>query len=354
MKAEEIKRVVKERYSKAAQTYGATEDSCCCPSAAPPGAEFAERQDLYTPEDLASVPELAAKLSRGCGNPVSFADLRAGEVVVDLGCGAGIDVIFAARRIAPGGRVVGVDFAQPMIERARQAVAEAGLTDLVEFVVGDFAESYLPDDFADAVISNCVINLCPDKDSVYREAFRILKPGGRLAISDVDYSQKPAHEVKSRFEATWAGCVGGAMEERAYFDLIRQAGFEEIRIVCQTFPWPNRTGRNGFLPRPRIHPTSRKRGSCRCTGDGNEHQVHRNKTISSTGNAARAIKLSSSACPSRSWSATPQFVNDVTAIRGKLSTLVSQIHMGLSCARQIFALTSWPSFAEVSIELWLY
>jgi arsenite methyltransferase len=97
-------------------------------------------------------------------------------VVVDLGCGAGIDVIFAARRIAPGGKVVGVDFAQPMIERATQAVAEAGLTDLVEFVVGDFAESYLPDDFADAVISNCVINLCPDKDSVYRETFRILKP----------------------------------------------------------------------------------------------------------------------------------------------------------------------------------
>ena len=154
-------------------------------------------------------------------------------IYLDNGPVAKSDVIFAARRIAPGGKVVGVDFAQPMIERATQAVAEAGLTDLVEFVVGDFAESYLPDDFADAVISNCVINLCPDKDSVYREAFRILKPGGRLAISDVDYSQKPAHEVKSRFEATWAGCVGGAMEERAYFDLIRQAGFEKIRIVAR-------------------------------------------------------------------------------------------------------------------------
>ena len=258
MKAEEIKRVVKERYSKAAQTYGAVEDSCCCPSAAPPGAGFAERQGLYTPEDLASVPELAVKLSRGCGNPVSFADLRAGEVVVDLGCGAGIDVIFAARRIAPGGKVVGMDFAQPMIECATQAVAEAGLTDLVEFVVGDFAESYLPDDFADAVISNCVINLCPDKDSVYREAFRILKPGGRLAISDVVYSEKPPPEVKSRFEATWAGCVGGAVEEQAYFDLIRQAGFEEIRIVARHTLGPTELEEMASCPSPEFTPCPEK------------------------------------------------------------------------------------------------
>jgi ubiquinone/menaquinone biosynthesis C-methylase UbiE len=185
---------------------------------------------------------------------VSFADLRAGEVVVDLGCGAGIDVIFAARRIAPGGKVVGVDFAQPMIERATQAVAEAGLTDWVQFVVGDLAESYLPDDFADAVISNCVINLCPDKGAVYREAFRILKPGGRLAISDVDYSEKPAHEVKARFEATWAGCVAGAMEETAYFDLIKNAGFEEIRIVAKHSLGPSELEEMASCPGPEFTP----------------------------------------------------------------------------------------------------
>jgi arsenite methyltransferase len=258
MKAEEISRVVKERYSKAAKRYGAGEDSCCCPGVAPPGTGLAARQGLYTPEDLASVPELAVKLSRGCGNPVSFAGLRAGEVVVDLGCGAGIDAIFAARRIAPGGKVVGVDFAQPMIERATQAVAEAGVTNLVEFIVGDFAESYLPDDFADAVISNCVINLCPDKEAVYREAFRILKPGGRLAISDVDYSQKPPHEVKSRFEATWAGCVGGAMEEQAYFGLILQAGFEEIRIVARHFLGPTELEEMASCPSAEFTPRPEK------------------------------------------------------------------------------------------------
>jgi len=141
MKSEEILQVVKERYSKAAQTSGAGAGSYCCPSAAPPGGGFAAQHGLYTPEDLASVPELAVKLSRGCGNPVSIADLRPGEVVVDLGCGAGIDVILAARRITPGGKVVGVDFAQPMIERATQAVTEAGLTDFVQFVVGDLRDA---------------------------------------------------------------------------------------------------------------------------------------------------------------------------------------------------------------------
>jgi SAM-dependent methyltransferase len=258
MKSEEILQVVKERYSKAAQTSGAGAGSCCCPSAATPGGEFAVQHSLYNPEDLASVPELAVKLSRGCGNPVSIADLRPGEVVVDLGCGAGIDLILAARRITPGGKVVGVDFAQPMIERATQAVTEAGLTDFVQFVVGDLAESHLPDDFADAVISNCVINLCPHKEAVYRQAFRILKRGGRLAISDVAYSEKPPPEVKSRFEATWAGCVGGAMEEQAYFNLIKKAGFEKINIVARHSLGPTEPEEMASCPGPEFAPRPEK------------------------------------------------------------------------------------------------
>jgi arsenite methyltransferase len=258
MKSEEILLIVKERYSKAVQTSGAGAGSCCCPSAAPLGGEFATRHGLYTSKDLASVPELAVKLSRGCGNPVSFADLRPGEVVVDLGCGAGIDVILAAGRIAPGGKVVGVDFAQPMIERATQAVTEAGLTDFVQFVVGDLAESHLPDDFADAVISNCVINLCPHKEAVYRQAFRILKGGGRLAISDVAYSEKPPPEVKSRFEVTWAGCVGGAMEEQAYFNLIKKAGFKKIRIVARRSLGPMELEEMACCPGPEFVPRPEK------------------------------------------------------------------------------------------------
>jgi arsenite methyltransferase len=258
MKSEEILQVVKERYSKAAQTSGAGAGSCCCPSAATPGGEFAVQDSLYNPEDLASVPELAVKLSRGCGNPVSIADLRPGEVVVDLGCGAGIDVILAARRITPGGKVVGVDFAQPMIERATQAVTEAGLTDFVQFVVGDLARPHLPDDFADAVISNCAINLCPHKEAVYCQAFRILKRGGRLAISDVAYSEKPPPEVKSRFEATWAGCVGGAMEEQAYFNLIKKAGFEKIHIVARHSLGPTELEEMASCPGPEFAPRPEK------------------------------------------------------------------------------------------------
>ncbi len=258
MKTEEILQIVKERYDKAAEVSGAATGSCCCPSAAPASPGFAAQHGLYTPADLASIPKVAVNLSRGCGNPVSFAGLRPGEVVVDFGNGGGMDMILAARQVTPGGKVIGVDFAPHMTERAKQAVAEAGLSGSAEFVSSDLAQSHLPDESADVIISNCVINLCPDKALVYREAFRILKPGGRLAISDIVYSENPAPEVRSRFEAIWAGCVGGSMEEQAYFNLIGKVGFEEIRIVARHPLEPSELEEMASCPGPEFTPCPEK------------------------------------------------------------------------------------------------
>jgi arsenite methyltransferase len=177
---------------------------------------------------------VALKLSRGCGNPTGFANLQAGDVVVDFGCGGGIDVILAAQAVGKRGRVVGIDFAPQMIERAKQAVTEAGLQDRdIELRVADMGNSHLPNNFSDVVISNCVINLCPDKDSVYREAFRILKPGGRLAISDVVLTEAIESQLQERFQSNWAGCLGGAIPEGDYRLILRKAGFAEIQIVAR-------------------------------------------------------------------------------------------------------------------------
>ena len=169
---------------------------------------------VYVQTELDQVPEVALNLSRGCGNPTGFANLQSGEVVVDFGCGGGIDVILAAHKIGSEGRVVGIDFTDQMIERAKEAVAEAGLQDRdIKLQVADMAKSQLPDSFADVVISNCVINLCPDKNSVYEEAFRILNPGGRLAISDIVLTENIDADLQERFQSTWAGCLGWAVPE---------------------------------------------------------------------------------------------------------------------------------------------
>mgnify|MGYP005837269319 CR=1 FL=1 len=229
MKIEEIKQTVKERYSKCAEKGGGKEP--CCPSMAPTSKSFAAEHGLYGPEELSLIPEIALKLSKGCGNPTSFANLQSGKVVVDFGCGAGIDVILAAHKVGPDGKVVGVDSSPSMIMRAQQAVAEAGLKDTVELLVADMEQLELPDDFADVVISNCVINMCLDKEAVYREAFRILKPTGRLAISDIVYTEKVDPKVRERFQSAWAGCVGGAIDEDSYFEIVRKVGFRQVDVV---------------------------------------------------------------------------------------------------------------------------
>jgi len=179
------------------------------------------------------VPEIALRFSRGCGNPSGFAHLQPGDVVVDLGCGGGIDTVLAAGRVGPRGRVIGVDFSPEMIEGAAQAVREAGVLDRVELVVGDMERLDLPDDSADVAISNCVVNLCPDKEAVYREAYRILRPGGRVAISDIVLTASLPLPIRERFRTGWAGCLGGAIEEDDYLGLVEEAGFTEIKVLSR-------------------------------------------------------------------------------------------------------------------------
>jgi len=191
-------------------------------------------QGLYGQAELSLVPEVALNLSRGCGNPTGFANIRLGDVVVDFGCGGGIDVILAAYKVGSQGRVVGVDGAPQMIERAKQAVVEAVLQDRnIAFRTAYLDKTQLPDGFADVVISNCVINLCPDKDAVYEEAFRVVRPSGRIAISDIVFTENIASELQDRFQSTWPGCLGGAIAEEDYWQTVRKAGFTEIQIVAR-------------------------------------------------------------------------------------------------------------------------
>ena len=180
------------------------------------------------------VPEIGINLSRGCGNPTGFANLQPGDAVVDFGCGGGIDVILAAHKVGKQGRVVGLDFASEMIEKAKQAVIESGLQDRnIKLYVAGLENSQLPDSIADVVISNCVINLCPDKKAVYAEAHRILQPGGRLSISDIVLTEEIDPRLRERFQETWAGCLGGAVPEEDYWQIIKKAGFTEVTIVSR-------------------------------------------------------------------------------------------------------------------------
>jgi len=232
MRSEEIKKVVKDRYGKAAEEGGG--NGCCsCATEVTANLSFATEHGLYAQEELFLVPEIARNLSRGCGNPTGFASLQPGEVVVDLGCGAGIDVVLAALKVGPSGKVVGVDFSPEMIERAKQATAEAGLSGTAEFVVTDMECPNLPDSFANVVISNCVINLSPDKHAVYREAFRLLKPGGRLAISDIVLAEQIEAHVQAHLQSTWSGCVGGTIDEESYLAIISETGFRQVEIVAR-------------------------------------------------------------------------------------------------------------------------
>lgn len=183
---------------------------------------------IYPPADLADLPAEAAGLSLGCGNPVALASLRPGEEVLDIGSGAGLDVLLAARKVGPTGRVIGLDMTEAMIQRARRVATQAGFVN-VEFRLGDAEDVPLPDESVDVIISNCVINLTLDKERVFREAYRVLRPGGRLMISDI-ITDKPLPESVRSDPDEWARCVGGAIPDQEYTNLIAAAGFS--RVIC--------------------------------------------------------------------------------------------------------------------------
>ncbi|HZH40103.1 MAG TPA: arsenite methyltransferase [Gemmatimonadales bacterium] len=223
--ADLITKTVREKYGAAALkiVQGQSAASACCGGGCDPVSD-----NLYTADQIAALPENAVLASLGCGNPTALAELHPGEVVVDLGSGGGIDVLLSARRVAPGGKAYGIDMTDEMLALARDNQRKAGVEN-VEFLKGSIETLPLPDRTADVVISNCVINLSADKAKVLAEAFRVLKPGGRFAVSDVVIRGEVPPAVRSSMEL-WVGCVAGALEESEFRDLLARTGFVDIDI----------------------------------------------------------------------------------------------------------------------------
>jgi len=227
-----LKDVVREKYGEAAKRAAAGGKSTCgCGTACCGDVHDSPdpiTSDLYADSEKSSLPDGAVRASLGCGNPTALAELRAGETVLDLGSGGGIDVILSARRVGPTGKAYGLDMTDEMLNLARKNQAEAGVTN-VEFLRGEIEAIPLPDASVDVIISNCVINLSGDKDRVLSEAFRVLKPGGRFAVSDVVVRGEVPEEIRRNMEL-WVGCIAGALEESEYVSKLTQAGFVEIGV----------------------------------------------------------------------------------------------------------------------------
>ena len=226
MANQNLKDVIKDRYGKIARG----EETFCCPTCGPTTTDQCLAVG-YTAEDLKLVPEMAI-LGVGCGNPTALADLKEGETVVDLGSGAGIDVFLAARRVGGRGRVIGVDMTEDMVAKGRQLAQEHGFAN-VEFRLGEIEHLPLEADSVDAIISNCVINLTPDKLASFTEIHRVLKPGGRILISDLVTAADLPEDVRAS-AAAWADCLAGAMEKEAYLATIRAAGFAKVTAVSES------------------------------------------------------------------------------------------------------------------------
>jgi arsenite methyltransferase len=251
--AERIKEAVRGTYGEIARRFaeapqGPAQTGCCGPSPAPErqakqatgggccgSAEDASARTgaarFYADQELAGLPDSVAEASLGCGNPLAIAGLQPGEVVLDLGSGGGIDCFLAARKVGPQGRVIGLDMTPDMIKLARRNAKKLGVTN-VDFRFAEMEEMPLPDASVDVIISNCVINLSPDKDAVFREAYRVLRRGGRLSVSDIVVDGELPASVRSQLDA-WAGCIAGALDESVYLAKIRAAGFEHVEVLSR-------------------------------------------------------------------------------------------------------------------------
>ncbi|MDO8670227.1 MAG: arsenite methyltransferase [Dehalococcoidia bacterium] len=226
---EKIKQAVRERYARTISQSG----TCCCSSGSDSCGPV--RTDLvqmahYNPDELEKLPTDAVENSLGCGNPLAFAEVQAGDIVLDIGSGAGIDVLLASRIVGPTGRIIGLDMTPEMIERARANAVRAGAAN-VEFRQGDADQMPVADANVDWIISNCVINLAPDKRKVFSEVYRVLKPGGRVSISDIVTGRLP-NEVRNSM-ALWASCIGGAIPEAEYLGIMREMGLVDIEVASR-------------------------------------------------------------------------------------------------------------------------
>src|SRR6201986_1818011 len=218
-----VQEQVKEKYGNAARSVAESGSvQACCD----PGLRCCDpiTSNLYSADETGLIPEKAVRASLGCGNPTALIDLRPGQVVLDLGSGGGIDVLLSARRVGPTGKAYGLDMTDDMLALARENQKQAGVTN-VEFLKGEIENIPLPDNSVDVIISNCVINLSADKDRVLREAFRVLKPGGRFAVSDVVVRGSVPEAVRQSM-LLWVGCIAGALEENEYLSKLAAAGFE--------------------------------------------------------------------------------------------------------------------------------
>jgi arsenite methyltransferase len=227
---DDIKFVVREKYADAARRAASGGGDGCCGAACGCGGGGSDviTSNLYAGHELAGLPAEAVAASLGCGNPTALAELRAGETVLDLGSGGGIDVLLSAKRVGPAGKAYGLDMTDEMLALARENQRRAGVGN-AEFLKGEIEAIPLPEASVDVIVSNCVINLSGDKDRVFAEAFRVLRPGGRFAVSDVVVRGTVPAEIRRNVEL-WIGCVAGALEEAEYAAGLARAGFEEIEI----------------------------------------------------------------------------------------------------------------------------